>query len=94
MSKAKILSTFVEIEANRAKVESALIPDPELIAEGWERRFITDANRAPELIDLYQELGFEVRSVEVSPAEFNQACKDCGLTTLVPLFTIYTRKSD
>lgn len=91
MTVEKILSSLVEIEANRTLLEEALKPDPALIAAGWERRFITDANRAPDLIDLYSELGFEVRSVPIGPEEFNQNCKDCGLMTLVPLLTIYTR---
>ena len=92
-AKSKILSSLVEIEANRAEVEKAIKPDPTLIADGWERRFITDTNRASDLIDLYSELGFEVHSEEVSPEEFNEACKECGLATLVPLLTIYTRKT-
>lgn len=91
MKVEKILSSLVEIEANRIELEGALKPDPELTAEGWERRFITDANRAPDLVDLYSELGFEVRSIPISAEEFNQACKECGLMTLIPLLTIYTR---
>lgn len=91
MKVEKILSSLVEIEANRALLEEALKPDPELISAGWERRFITDTNRAPDMIDLYSELGFEVRSVPISSEEFNQSCKDCGLMTLVPMLTIYTR---
>lgn len=92
-SKDKILSSLVEIEANRVELESALRPNPDLISKGWERRFITDANRASELIGLYEELGFEVHSDEISPGEFNEACRDCGLMTLVPLLMIYTRRS-
>lgn len=90
--KASILSSLVEIEAKRAKIEAALKPNPDLLADGWERRFITDANRAPELIELYHELGFEILSEDVDPKEFNEACKDCGLMTLIPLKTLYTRK--
>ena len=93
ISKSKVLASLVEIEANRVEVEWALRPNPELISKGWERRFITDANRASELMDLYEELGFEVHSEEISPGEFNEACRDCGLMTLVPLLMIYTRRS-
>ena len=92
MKAEKILSSLVEIEANRILLEEALKPDPTLVAAGWERRFITDANRAPDLVDLYSELGFEVHSVPITAEEFNQTCKDCGLLTLIPLLTIYTRK--
>lgn len=92
-SKEKILSSLVEIEANRVELERALRPNPDLISKGWERRFITDANRASELMDLYEELGFEVHSDEISPGEFNETCRDCGLMTLVPLLMIYTRRA-
>ena len=92
MSKQKIISSLVEIEAKRVEVEKALKPNPILIAQGWKRRFLSDSNRAAEAIDLYTELGFEVYTENVDPEDFNDACKDCGLTTLVPLLSIYTRK--
>ena len=38
-------------------------PDPKLIAEGWERRFIADAKRAQDAIEMYAEMGHEVRIV-------------------------------
>jgi hypothetical protein len=36
-------------------------PDAELIAQGWERRFIADGKRALDALEMYEELGHEVR---------------------------------
>ena len=69
-----------------------LVPDPKLIAEGWERRFMADALREEEAIQLYEELGFEVRSEAVRVDELNEVCGDCRLVACNAYTTIYTRK--
>jgi hypothetical protein len=48
------LSRMVEEEARRVLSEAELTADPALVAEGWERRFVTDGRRATEVIDLYE----------------------------------------
>lgn len=72
--------------------EAQLRPDPKRIAHGWERRFITDAHRAEEVMELYRQLGYEVRADPVQPEELDDECEDCQLVTLLQFKTIYTRK--
>jgi len=66
--------------------------DPELAAQGWERRHTADPARAEEVIQLYRELGFEVRVEALKPSEFTDACQACGLSACHTFRTIYTRK--
>ena len=70
-----------------------LSPDPELITQGWERRFMADPSRAEEATRLYLELGFEVHSEPVKPDELSAVCGDCRLIACKTYETIYTRKS-
>ncbi len=63
-----------------------------LLEQGWERRFIADARRAREAMDLYRELGYEVRVEPVEPEELGSECEDCRLFSLLGWRTIYTRK--
>ena len=66
-------------------------PDPKLIAEGWERRFIADAKRAQDAIEMYEELGQEVRVESIALEELKEECHGC-LLILKQLKAIYTRK--
>ncbi len=88
------LSRLVEEEAKRALSEAQLTADPVLIAEGWERRFVTDGRRAAEAVELYEELGYEVRAETVRREELENECEDCQLVLLMQFKTIYTRKKD
>lgn len=67
-------------------------PDPALVAQGWERRFMADPVRAREAKRLYSELGFEVHCAQIKPAELSEVCGDCALETCLAYVTIYTRK--
>jgi hypothetical protein len=69
-----------------------LLPDPELVARGWQRRFMADPVRAKESIDLYESLGFEVRTEPIKPSELGEECTDCQLVVCFSYVTIYTRK--
>lgn len=84
------LSGVVEGEARRVLTERQIAGDPALIAEGWERRFITDRRRVAEVTELYQSLGKEVR---VEPVEENAVGEDCGDCQLLRLrfCMVYTR---
>jgi hypothetical protein len=68
-------------------------PDPQLAAEGWERRFMADPARAEEASNIYAELGFEVRAEMIKPSELSIICGDCRLATCHSYVTIYTRRS-
>ncbi len=89
---AKRVGVVVKGEAKRALSESQHRPDPSLIAQGWERRFVTDAKRAEEAMDLYKQMGFEVRAEPADAGEVGDECNDCQLLLLLQFKTIYTRK--
>lgn len=64
--------------------------DAALAAEGWERRFTADAERAREAAELYRQLGYELR---VEPAQPDQPGDGCAACHAAASFqTIYTRK--
>lgn len=89
---AQPLGSIVEQEARRALSEAQLEADPQRIAEGWERRFIADPQRAKEAIELYAEMGFEVCAEPVQPEELGEDCEDCRLLAQLRFKTIYTRR--
>ena len=66
-------------------------PDAKLIAEGWERRFIADANRAVYAMGMYEELGHEVRIEPINLEQLKEECSEC-LVILKQLRAVYTRK--
>jgi hypothetical protein len=66
--------------------------DPELVAKGWQRRFMADPARVEESKQLYVDLGFEVRAEAIDPNELSELCGDCRLATCQAYVTIYTRK--
>ena len=90
-SDAKPLGRIVEQEARRVLSEASLEPDPKLVAEGWERRFIGDARQTKEATELYQQLGFEVHAEPVSAEEMGGECDDCRVLILLEFKTLYTR---
>jgi len=85
------LGFVVEGEARRLLAESALAADPELVAAGWERRFIADKQRADEAMELYRSLGYEVCAKPLRKEEVGPDCDDCQLVMLLNFTTIYTR---
>ncbi|MBE0591396.1 MAG: hypothetical protein IH616_03215 [Gemmatimonadales bacterium] len=89
---ARSLGPIVEQEARRILSEAQLAPDPQRVADGWERRFVADGRRAEEMIELYRELGFEVCADPVRPEQVGDDCADCRLLMLLEFKTIYTRK--
>jgi hypothetical protein len=65
--------------------------DPQLIAEGWERRFIADAKRAQDAIEMYGEMGHEVRLEPVNATGLSEACSGC-LEAFAQFRVVYTRR--
>ncbi len=63
-----------------------------LEAEGWERRYLADPDRAREAVELYSSLGFEVRAEKLEPADFGTQCGDCSQVVCRSYVLIYTRK--
>jgi hypothetical protein len=72
--------------------DAQLQPDPLLVAEGWERRFTVDKQRAREVLELYTQLGYEVRAEPMRGEEVQDDCQDCRTVVSYRLLTIYTRK--
>jgi hypothetical protein len=67
--------------------------DPQLVAQGWERRFVTDGQRASEIIDLYRQLGFEARLEPLQAEGAVEDCADCRLVQILHLAMVYTRRA-
>lgn len=92
------MSRFIKIDAQfprstvRVLSEAQLQPDPALIAEGWERRFTADSQRAAEAIELYAKLGYEVRAEPLRLDETTDECQSCYSVAAMEFKTIYTRK--
>jgi len=86
------LSGVVQGEAHRMLSEAQLAPDPARLADGWERRFITDATRLREGVDLYEGAGVEVAADPIRREDFPDGCDDCQLLALMRFRTIYTRR--
>jgi hypothetical protein len=86
------LGFVVQHEARRVLSEAQLKADPARIADGWERRFVADGQRAREAMELYTQLGYEVCADPVRPEEMDEDCEDCQLLIQLQFKTIYTRK--
>jgi len=63
----------------------------ELTNEGWQKRATYDETRLAELVELYQELGYEVYLKTFEPAE-ETGCAECMLIAPEKYTTIFTRK--
>ena len=59
----------------------------------WERQTTTDEPRLSELVELYEELGFEVMLRPISREELGQDCQECYLAEPERYRTIYTRRA-
>ena len=67
--------------------------DPDLLSQGWVRRFMAAPERAKEAAELYESMGFEVKVVELTPADFGPNCTECGSSLCQSYVLIYTRKN-
>jgi hypothetical protein len=66
-------------------------PAPEPLA-GWQRRFVTDAERARNLGQEYRRAGFEVRIAAAVPEDFDESCAACALVQSRLFRIVYTRR--
>ena len=92
MAKLVKIEELLRHSEKRFLSDAQLEPDPALIAEGWERRFTADEQRAKEVVELYEQLGYEVRAEPVRAEELDDDCQDCRTVVSVHFRTIYTRK--
>ncbi|MBI2899155.1 MAG: hypothetical protein HYY17_03160 [Planctomycetes bacterium] len=68
-------------------------PDPAILAQGWEHRFLADPARAQEAADLYRSLGLEVLERPVKPSDFGPQCAACAAVACRSYVMIYTRRT-
>jgi hypothetical protein len=66
-------------------------PNPKLIAEGWERRFVADARMAREAKDTYAQLGYEVKLESLVTSYLKEECTGCHIL-LKDFSVVYTRR--
>ena len=92
MTKLTKIEALFERATDRVLSDAQLTPDPALVAEGWERRFTADEQRAKEAMELYRQLGYEVRAEPVRPEELQDDCVDCRTVVSFHFQTIYTKK--
>jgi hypothetical protein len=85
------LGLIVGQEARRVLTDAQLRPDPKRLAAGWERRFVTDASRIDEMVQLYEELGYEVVADPIRTEDLDEDCEDCQLLALRQFRMLYTR---
>ncbi len=60
----------------------------------WLKRNITDEPRLSELVEMYESLGFEVKTENFIPENFPKECSECMLQFPEKYKVIYTRKKD
>ena len=89
---AKRLGALVESEARRALDEQQVRADPARTAAGWERRFLADAARAGEAVELYAALGYEACADPLRRDDLTGDCDDCQLVMLLHYRMVYTRR--
>lgn len=83
---------LADSSAKRRITDAQLQPNPALVAEGWERRFTADARRAEEAIELYSQLGYEVRVEPMRSDGVHDDCCGCDSPVVSQFKTIYTRR--
>ena len=65
-----------------------------LEAEGWERASVLDEARLEEVVALYREIGYEVRTFPFDPKE--DGCGECDICYRGghDRYVVYIRRSD
>ncbi len=64
----------------------------ELAGEGWEKRATYDEPRLSEVVQLYEELGYEVLVQPFNPEE-ETCCSECMRAKPEDYRTVFTRKT-
>ena len=65
--------------------------DDALIKEGWERRSILDEPRLSEVVQLYKDLGLEVKVVDLTPEMVAEGCDTCLVGGLERYKVVYIK---
>lgn len=65
--------------------------EEELIQQGWEKQSTYDEPRLAEMVELYEEIGYEVTLIPFFPEEADH-CTECMKVNPEQYKTIFTRK--
>jgi hypothetical protein len=71
--------------------ETGVTAEEQLIAEGWTRQFNTDEPRLSEAVEMYEQMGLEVRLEPVVIDPDSEACQMCYEPDCHRYQTIWTR---
>jgi hypothetical protein len=71
--------------------EKKITKEEELLARGWTRQFNTDEPRLSEAVEMYQEMGLEVRLEPVVIDPESEVCQMCFEQDCDRYKTIWTR---
>ena len=72
------------------KENKKLFRDYELAQEGWKKQDIYDEPRLSDIIEMYEELGFEIHLEPFDP-RFETGCTKCMQADPDKFKTVYTR---
>jgi hypothetical protein len=65
----------------------------EMVKVGWEEVAIDSGDHVQRMIEMYQELGFEIYLEEVKPEDVDR-CAECYKATDEKLYRVYTRRKE
>jgi phosphosulfolactate synthase (CoM biosynthesis protein A) len=65
----------------------------EMVKLGWEEVAIDSGDHVQRMIEMYQELGFEIYLEEVKPEDVDR-CAECYKATDEKLYRVYTRRKE
>ncbi len=68
-----------------------MTPEKKLIEQGWQKQATYDNPRLSEMVEMYQEIGFEVH-LEPFNAENETGCTGCLQLMPDSFQTLYTRR--
>lgn len=65
---------------------------PSFLEGGWIRRHLVSQDRVSESIEIYENLGFEVKIESPQSTDFDEKCGSCAVFACKEYLLIYTRK--
>lgn len=69
---------------------SGLMDRTEIEREGWRLGSVTSGLHLRQIVDIYKELGLEVRLEEIAPEECG-GCNSCYIADGETIYRVYTR---
>ena len=74
--------------------DSTVTTEEQLIAQGWTKQFNTDEPRLSEAVEMYKEMGLEVRLEPVVIDPESETCQMCYEQDCHRYQTIWTRPKE